>query len=411
MRKEVKIISTIIIILIILIVSNYKEKMLEKFSTRKENNELRIAEVQIIDRYNRLQELYDDPRLEQYVPVDIIIDGQYYTYVGIRTKGSVIYNILETFRFDNYSFKVKLDYIHEEQKYNGMNELHLNTTFYDKTGMKEYLIYDMYNQMGIETQQYCFGHLKIGDTDRGLITITEVINENYVQHKYNSKKGNLYKPIKGEDSEIFGADLKYKSPNKEDYKEILENVKTSQTTEQDKDRLINIIKNINESSETSIIEDNFMDFDKIIKMIAINKIVTSLDVFSGKPLRNYYIYEENGKIDILTFDYDLSFNPDYNKAFITENLDELDLEKCDIETYSRIVDIIIENEEYNKKYFQYIDEVQQMLKDTEIYELIDEIYIKTKDIIKGNEKKIHEYDVYEENVIMLKEFLVKRGNL
>ena len=408
MRRKIRIIVTISIIAIILLIYEYRQNLLKEYSTRKEINKEHVIEVQIIDEYDQINKLYENPKEEEYVEADIIIDGNYYSNVGIRTKGDVIYNILHEFNLDNYSFKVKLDYKNKEQKYNGMNELHLNTTYYDPTGMREFLVYDIYNQMGIETQQYYFGHLHIGDTDRGLITIVEVINENYLEHYYKSKEGNLYKPSPVTKIDYSGADLRYYGNSKENYKGIFDNVKTARTKEDDENRLIQIIQNINFTSRSEIIEDNFVDFDKIIKMVAINKVLFNVDVFTSHTLRNYYIYEEMGKIDILTFDFDISMNPTINLNYWKDKMDEFDLSKSDIRIYSRIIELIIENKEYNQKYYQYVEETQQLLKNIKIEEKIDEIYKRTKEAIKANEKKIYTYEEYEENIKILKDFIIKR---
>lgn len=417
MRKILRIIIVFTIILSIILMYNYKEKINEENATRKEIDNKKIIEVQIIDQYNKMYQLYENPEAEQYVEADIIIDGQYYNNVGIRTKGSIIYKTLDVLKLDNYSFKVKLDYKDKDQRYNGMSEIHLNTSFYDETGIREYLVYEIYNEMGIETQQYYLGHLRIGNLDRGLISIVEVINEEYVEYKYNSEIGNLYKPRFLEESEYleadlqyFGADLRYLGEDEQSYNGIFENIRTLNTTAEDKKRLINIIRNINNSSSTEVIEENFMDFDKIIKMVAINKVIVNVDVFTGHTLRNFYIYEECGKIDILTFDFDISMDPALNTNYWKDDKNEFDLAKSDIKIHSRIGKIIVGNEEYTKKYYQYVEETQQKLKDMKIDELIDETVQKTKDIVKANEKKIYSYEIYEKNVKMLKEFMIERGN-
>lgn len=86
----------------------------EYIETTKEE----IVKVNIIDKYNNIKQLYKDAEKEEYVLVDIEIGDNYYTDVGIRTKGSSIYAYLKYYRSDRYSYKVKLNYKNKEQEYN-----------------------------------------------------------------------------------------------------------------------------------------------------------------------------------------------------------------------------------------------------------------------------------------------------
>ena len=155
MKKSIKI-TTFIIIILVIIFAYYKK--IEINNNFEENNidNYGMIKVQIIDKYNKMQELYDNPEEEKYIQADIIIDDIYYNDVGIRTKGSSIYEVLRREGLDNYSFKVKLDYRVKNQRYKGMNEIHLNTTYYDNTGIREHTIYEIYNRMGIDTRKLLF---------------------------------------------------------------------------------------------------------------------------------------------------------------------------------------------------------------------------------------------------------------
>lgn len=406
MKKTVKILIFFIILLILFFLVYYKESRQEK--KVDPNN---IIEISVIDKYNKIKEIHENPEEEKYVLVDVIIDGIKYKDCGIRTKGSVIYESFKKYKIENYSYKIKLDYRNKNQKYKGMNELYINSSVYDATGIKEYLIYDIYNKMGIETQNYSLGHLKLGNVDRGLVTIVEVINENYIQKKYNCDDGNLYKP----EADIIlmkydGADLKYAGEDFTSYEGIFRKTKTNRTTLKDKKRLINIVKNINNSSSTKVIEENFMDFDKIIKLVAINKVLANIDTFTTQTARNYYIYEKNGKIDILVFDFDLSLSFYVNASYWKQNINEFDLSKDDEKIYSRITEIILQNEEYLNKYYQYIEQTLLVFQDIENDDTVQNLYEKTKDLVKANEKSIFSYGNYKTEIKELKRFIINRGN-
>lgn len=116
MKKTGKIIVLLTIIFIICLLGFYRKKINQDNEVRN-NEDDELIEVNIIDKNNNLSKIYKKPQEEKYVLVDIIIDHNYYYNVGIRTKGSSIYTYLKMNNLNNYSFKVKLDYINKDQKY------------------------------------------------------------------------------------------------------------------------------------------------------------------------------------------------------------------------------------------------------------------------------------------------------
>lgn len=402
MNRMIKIIVILIIILAICVLWIYKKRINRESQLQKNTNN-EIIEVNIIDKKNNMQKICKEPQKEEYVIVDMTIDNLYYQNVGIRTKGSSIYGYLKANNLENYSFKVKLDYINPNQTYKGITEIYLNTRVYDSTSMREYLAYRIYNEMGIDTQTYFLADLKINGEENGIITIVEVINQKYVAKKYKNNKGNLYKPIPIEGKGNYGADLRYYDSKMENYKGIFNNIKTTNTNDNDKNRLIEIIKKIEKAKTNEEIEKNFIDFNKIIKMIAINKAIANIDNFTSKTLRNYYLYEIDNKIDIIPFDFDLTMGTNPNKLYWTENFDTYKLSD-DGEIYSKLVEIIINNSEYIERYKQYYFETLNTIQSMNIEQAIDDIDSKIDEKVKLNVNKIYSYNEYKKGIIDLKAF-------
>ena len=292
-----------------------------------------------------------------------------------------------------------------------MTEIYLNTGVYDASEMREYLAFKIYNAMGIDTQQYYFANLKINDKENGIITIVEVINQNYVAQKYENENGNLYKPSPIERKGNYGADLRDVGEKIEEYKGIFNNTKTDFTNEEDKYRLINIIKSINETESKQELEKNFIDFDKIIKMIAINKAIANIDGFTSKTLRNYYLYEQDNKIDIIPFDFDLSMGSNPNIEFWTEDINTYELTKGDDKIYSKLVEIIINDKEYTEKYKKYYFETLKKMNDMKIEDMIDDIDYKINEKVKINTNKIYSYEEYKNGLEELKKFIKSREEI
>lgn len=367
-----------------------------------------IIKVEIIDKYNRMKELYANPKEEKYVIVDIILNGKYYKNVGIRTKGSTVYGYIAKSRNpERFSFKIKLDYIEKDQKYAGISEFHLNTGNQDKSGIREYLIYEIYNQMGIETQKYALGELKINGINSGTVTVVEVINEEYIAKKYNTTEGNLYKP----EGSLYGANLIYSNNNIQNYKGIFDTTRTKNTDIEDEYRLIEILKNVAHNRGAKDIENYFIDFDKVIKMVAIDAVVKSLDNFAGKNARNYYLYEENGKLDIMPFDFNMSFGLITNrKVWNEEDLASVEL-KNDRIRKNFVIEIILNNEQYYAKYWQYVEETVATLDDMDILNKIDEIENKVDEIKKKDQNPMHTYEEYRLEIENIKNFIIEQKQM
>ena len=145
-----------------------------------------------------------------------------------------------------------------------------------------------------------------------------------------------------------------------------------------------------------------MDFDKIIKMIAINKAIANIDGFTSKTLRNYYLYEKDNKIDIIPFDFDMGTNP--NKDFWTEDFSNYELAKNDDEIYSKLIEIIRNDEENAEKYKKYYFETLQKIKDMKIENIIYGIDNKIDEKVKNNRNKIYSYEEYKNGLRDLTQF-------
>ena len=411
MKKLIRIIVLWIIILILFKMYNQKNNITE-YNTLPNNKDIsKVLEINIIDKYDNMDKIYKDPVAEQYYEVDLIIDGVYYYNVGIRAKGTTIYYWLEDHDSNKLSFKVRLNYKDPEQNYEGITEFHLNSQAMDPSGMREYLVYEIYNAYGVDTQKYCFTELKIDDKSIGLMTMVEVINEKYVEYTYNSKEGNLYKPANQEYKNVLGAELSYRTDNIEDYRGIFDYVKTENTTDEDKKRLIEILRKIKYASTSDEIEECFMDFDKVLKILAINKVVSNVDGVAGKTIRNFFLYEENGKIDIIAFDFNLSMGIQPKEYFFQkDDIYDLGLIEYTYDYHSFLIDIIMKYPEFLTRYNEHIKNIQELMKEMNLDKRIDLIDENIRDIVKNDTEKFYTYEEYKNGIIDLKSFIRTRIN-
>lgn len=103
--------------------------------------------------------------------------------------------------------------------------------------------------------------------------------------------------VKCGDLSLIYSDDEYSS-----YSNIFGNAKTD-ITDEDKDRLIASLKSLNENSD---IED-VVNMDEVIRYFVVHNFVCNFDSYTGSMIHNYYLYEENGQLSMIPWDYNLAF--------------------------------------------------------------------------------------------------------
>ncbi|WP_163193396.1 CotH kinase family protein [Clostridium thermarum] len=100
-----------------------------------------------------------------------------------------------------------------------------------------------------------------------------------------------------------GADLKYIDDNTSSYSKIREAAVFKTTTDEDFQKVIEMIKNLNDGPNL----EEYLDVEEILKYFAVNTYLVNLDSYSGGMYHNYYLYERDGKFSIIPWDLNMSF--------------------------------------------------------------------------------------------------------
>lgn len=96
--------------------------------------------------------------------------------------------------------------------------------------------------------------------------------------------------------------LIYSDDNPDSYPNIFDNVKTK-LTKRDKQRLIEALRKLNNQEDI----DSTVDTDEVIRYLAVHNFLCNDDSYTGMMVHNYYLYEENGQLSIIPWDYNLAF--------------------------------------------------------------------------------------------------------
>ncbi len=239
---------------------------------------------------------------ERYAACDLIIDGETYTDVGIRAKGNNSRRLTEKYGHVRYSLKVEFDH-YTAQTYHGLDKFALDASFQDNSYLKSCLTYDMMAFMEVPTPLTSWVWVTVNGEDWGLFLATEEPEEAFARRIWGENHGQLYKPdyklLSDENADVH---LRYIDDRIESYDNIFRTARFA-PTDADKARVIEAIRILStgENLEAAI------DVEEVLRYFTVQVFVVNLDSYLGKNGHNYFLYEENGILSILPWDYNLAF--------------------------------------------------------------------------------------------------------
>lgn len=99
-----------------------------------------------------------------------------------------------------------------------------------------------------------------------------------------------------------GSDLNYTDDNLDSYSTIWEG-SVFKSSDKDHQRVVTALKNISEGRNL----ETYMYVDSVLKYLAVHTFVVNLDSLSSNMAHNYYLYEDDGALSIIPWDYNLAF--------------------------------------------------------------------------------------------------------
>lgn len=302
-----------------------------------------VHTVDIVTDEGDWQAMLDSAQSEEYISCSVVIDGEAYKNVGIRPKGNSSLTTVANSDSDRYSFKVEFDHYDKNQNYHGLDKVCFNNAIQDNTYMKDYLCYTMMSAQGADAPLASYVWITVNGEDWGLYLAAEAIEESFALRTYGSGYGQLYKPdsmdmggggrgaefrnlnmpagleagnMAAQDGQTFkggrggmgamgGSEdvlLQYTSDNPEDYPNIFDNAVFDTVTEKDQARLLSALQKLNAGEiEASV------DIEEVLAYFAVHNFVLNSDSYTGSMIHNYYLYEKDGILSMVAWDYNLAF--------------------------------------------------------------------------------------------------------
>lgn len=397
----------------------------------REIDKTEIMTIAITADADDWQKMLSNAVEEEYIPADITINGTVIQNAGIRPKGnSSLRQIVNNGTTDRFSFKIKFDEYVDGQTWLGLDKIVINNMFSDATYMKEYLSYDIMQDIGVDAPLFCFADIRVNGEAWGFYLAVEDLDSGYLDRVYGGE-GEIYKPEN--DNGILpagraggnfaanrdqppaaqgfagragdnGASLTYTDDEISSYSAIFDNAKTK-TDLSDEKRVIAALKHLGEGRDL----EQYVDVDAVLRYFAAHTVVVSLDSYISSQCHNYCLYENGGRISILPWDYNMAFG-----GFQAGNASDVvnfpvDTPVSGVSLEERpLLNKLLEVPEYKETYHEYLQEiVDGYFSDGRFDRTVDRLNDLIAEHVKNDVTAFCSFEEYEAGVETLK----KLGNL
>ena len=385
---------------------------------------------------------------EEYAQCAVVIDGEAYQNTAIRAKGNTSLTMVSSMDSDRYSFKLEFDHYDSGRTYYGLDKLSLNNIIQDTTYMKDYLTYQMMGAFGVDAPLCSYVYITVNGQDWGLYLAVEGVEDGFLRRNYGSDSGELYKPDsmsfgggRGNGREFdmknvmdfsengafpsppeaqpfdstqntseserhrgggpgggMGSDdvkLRYIDDDPDSYSNIFQNAKTD-ITKADQARLIASLKALSEGERL----EGVLDIDEVLRYFVVHNFVRNGDSYTGSMVHNYYLYEEEGRLSMIPWDYNLAYGTFQGGDAGSEVNAPIDTPVSGGDSRP-MVDWIFDSQEYTALYHQYF---QEFLETVDTAGLIDTAAELIAPYVEKDPTRFYTYEEFETGVETLRTF-------
>ncbi len=205
-----------------------------------------------------------------------------------------------------------------------------------------------------------------------------------------------------DDVSLIYSDDEYSS-----YSNIFENAKT-EISDTDKERLISALKELNEGTN---IEET-VNVEEVIRYFVVHNFVCNFDSYTGSMIHNYYLYEKDGQLSMIPWDYNLAFGGFGSMSDAASLVNyPIDTPVSGKTADSRpMLAWIFQSEEYTELYHQYFAEFINSYFDSGYFEkMMETVSEMIAPYVEKDPTKFCTYDEFEKGVSTLREFCVLRA--
>ena len=389
-------------VMIVYASSAYNSSYTPEYQKRLFNGEVVTIDIKVDGK--EWQKLIKNASEKDWIVADLIINGETFNGVGIRTKGNSTISQTKKSENDKYSLNIEFNKYVDGQTYYGLDTFCLNNMISDATYMKEYIAYDIMRYIGVASPLTNYAKVTVNGEDYGLLLLLERYDEAFLDRVYNTSAGQLYNVKKsGNEKDESGGSLLYVGNNIKKYASIFDNAEFHKKSKKHEERIVTAIKNLNDGTNL----EQYWDVDGILRYFAAHTVIVNLKSYISNQEQNYYLYERGGKVTILPWSYHLSFggHPDDVSASFIINF-PIDTPVYNVSMEDRpLLNKLLEVSEYKEKYHEYLRQIVEGYFNSGLFEeTINNLNAKIGDYVNNDVSRFYTYDQYIESLPNLIEF-------
>lgn len=201
--------------------------------------------------------------------------------------------------------------------------------------------------------------------------------------------------------------LIYSDDDPDSYPNIFDNAKTK-VTKKDKQRLIEALRKLNDQEDI----ESTVDTDEVIRYLAVHNFLCNDDSYTGMMVHNYYLYENDGQLSIIPWDYNLAFGGFSASANATSTVNSaIDSPVSGGTTESRpLIAWIFSDEDYLEQYHEIYNQfVTETIENGWLESEISRVQEMISPYLEQDESKFYTMEEFEKAVQTLQSFCAKRG--
>lgn len=186
--------------------------------------------------------------------------------------------------------------------------------------------------------------------------------------------------------------LQYIDDDPDSYANIFDNAKTD-VSGTDRARLISSLRSLSSFEDL----EDILDIDAVLRYFVVHNFVVNGDSYTGNMIHNYYLYEEDGRLAMIPWDYNLAFGTFTGGAATSSVNDAIDNVLSDRPMQAWI----FSDETYTQRYHELYSE---FLRTVDMDQIIHDAYTLIADYVEKDPTRFCTCEEFEAGVQTLKTF-------
>ena len=195
--------------------------------------------------------------------------------------------------------------------------------------------------------------------------------------------------------------LQYIDDDADSYSNIFNNAKTTVNTA-DQNRLIRSLKALSEQSDI----ESTVNVEEVIHYFVVHDFLCNGDSYTGQMIHNYYLYEEEGQLSMIPWDYNLAYGSFMGGMGSSSVNSPIDTPVSGGMSDRPMIAWIFDSEEYTEQYHELFGE---FLDSVDFAQLVSDTSALIDEYVEKDRTKFCTYDEFKAGVEAISKFCTLRA--